>query len=92
MIEVEFGNMGDAIIWSKSLHDIDNDISYMHQWIHPAVAHRWHYLDAATYVMRQQENGNFKIREGRYDYYVLGKNKGENIIKYDTCSKIPRYN
>jgi len=64
--------IGDSIKWNRNLHNIKGDKSSIKQYVHPLATRRWQYLDAAAYVMRQKDI-SIKIREGKNDFYILGK-------------------
>jgi len=74
MLEIEFSTISDTIKWNKYLHNIRSDESCIKQYIHPLAVKRWQYLDTVAYVMRKKDI-ILKIREGKSDFYILGKSK-----------------
>merc|ERR1712002_514356 len=75
LVEIEFDSIEDAQRWQKHYHNINDRHASIRQWVHPRAARRWHWLDTNAFIMRSKDV-NIKIREGKNDFYLLGKKKG----------------
>merc|ERR1712002_224863 len=75
LVEIEFDSIEDAQLWQCHYHNINDRHASIRQWVHPSAARRWHWLDTNAYIMRSKDV-NIKIREGKNDFYLLGKKKG----------------